>query len=108
MFFDNYKQHKTARIRESLLWEYDLSRFDWQAMRLIVVQRVVERGRMEDFYALLNMYGIEGVRESIKEIPVMSPKDMSFVCSVFDIKKEELKCYLRRQSHPQHWNCSGV
>uniref|UniRef100_UPI003FF0AA8E DUF6922 domain-containing protein n=1 Tax=Butyricimonas faecalis TaxID=2093856 RepID=UPI003FF0AA8E len=63
MFFDNYKQHKTARIRESLLWEYDLSRFDWQAMRLIVVQRVVERGRMEDFYALLNMYGIEGVRE---------------------------------------------
>ena len=74
-------------------------------MRLIVVQRVVERGRMEDFYALLNMYGIEGVRESIKEIPVMSPKDMSFVCSVFDIKKEELKCYLRRQSHPQHWNC---
>ena len=105
MFFDNYKQHKTARIRESLLWEYDLSRFDWQAMRLIVVQRLVERGRMEDFYALLNMYGIEGVRESIKEIPVMSPKDMSFVCSVFDIKKEELKCYLRRQSHPQHWNC---
>ena len=105
MFFDNYKQHKTARIRESLLWEYDLSRFDWQAMRLIVVQRVVERGRMEDFYALLNMYGIEGVRESIKEIPVMSPKDMSFVCSVFDIKKEELKCYLRRQSHPQHWYC---
>ena len=101
MFFE----HKTARIRESLLWEYDLSRFDWQAMRLIVVQRVVERGRMEDFYALLNMYGIEGVRESIKEIPVMSPKDMSFVCSVFDIKKEELKCYLRRQSHPQHWNC---
>lgn len=75
MFFDNYKQHKTARIRESLLWEYDLSRFDWQAMRLIVVQRVVERGRMEDFYALLNMYGIEGVRESIKEIPVMSPKE---------------------------------
>ena len=105
MFFDNYKQHKTARIRESLLWEYDLSRFDWQAMRLIVVQRVVERGRMEDFYALLNMYGIEGVRESIKEIPVMSPKDMSFVCSAIDIKKEELKCYLRRQSHPQHWNC---
>lgn len=83
MFFDNYKQHKTARIRESLLWEYDLSRFDWQAMRLIVVQRVVERGRMEDFYALLNMYGIEGVRESIKEIPVMSPKDMSFVWFCF-------------------------
>lgn len=105
MFFDKYKQHREAKIRESLLWEYDLSRFDWQAMRDIVVQRVVERGRVDDFYAMLNMYGVEGVRESIKEISVMNAKDMSFVCSVFDIEKKELKCYSRKQSRPQHWNC---
>lgn len=105
MFFDKYKQHGEAKIRESLLWEYDLSRFDWQAMRDVVVQRVVERGRVDDFYAMLNMYGVEGVRESIKEIPVMNAKDMSFVCSVFDIEKKELKCYSRKQSRPQHWNC---
>lgn len=104
MFFGSYKQYGGAQIRKSLLWEYDVSRFDWQAMKTLVVQRVVERGRMEDFYAMLNMYGVEGVRESIKEIPVMNPKDMSFVCSIFGIKKEELKCYSRKQLRPQHWN----
>lgn len=97
MFFDNYKEHSEARIRPSLLWEYDLERIDWQAMRTLVVQRVIERGRMDDFYALLNKYGLEEVKESIKEIPSMNPKDMSFVCSVFDLKKEELKCYIRQR-----------
>lgn len=104
MFFDNYSQHKEAKVRPSLLWEYDMDRFDWQEMRTLVVQRVIERGRMDDFYAILNMYGLEGVKDAIKNIPYLNPKDESFVCSVFDIKKEELKCYTQKQSSHQHWN----
>lgn len=104
MFFDNYQQHTESRIRPSLFWEYDLSRFNWEEMRTLVVQRVIERGRMDDFYAMLNMYGMNGVIESIKNIPVLNSKDMSFVCAVFGLKKEELKCYIRKQSHLQHWN----
>lgn len=105
MFFDNYVEHKDASIRTSLFWEFDMEHFDWQKMRTEVVQRVVERGRPDDFYAILNMYGLEGVVEAIKDIPVLSPLDQSFVCSVFDIKKSDLKCCTRKPSHPQHWDC---
>lgn len=104
MFFDDYPQHTDAKVRSSLFWEYDLSRFNWQEMAPLVVQRVLERGRMDDFYAILNMYGLEGVKAHLKEIPTMNPKDLSFVCSVFGLKKEELKCYTRKQSCPQLWN----
>lgn len=104
MFFDDYKLHREARVRESLLWEYDLDRFDWQAMRMLVVQRVVERGRMDDFYAILNLYGLEAVKEAIRQISYLNPKDLSFVCSVFELRKEELKCYTKQQSAVQHWN----
>lgn len=106
MFFDDYRLHKDAKIRNSLLWEYDMTHFDWNSMRTVVVQRVVERGRRNDFYALLNMYGPEGVKEGIKDIPSMNPLDMSFVCKVFGIKKEELKCYTLKRSRLQHWNSS--
>ncbi len=91
MFFDNYKQHTDAQIRQSLFWEYDMSRFDWDKMRTLVVQRVIERGRKDDFFAILNRYGVEGVKESIKEIPTMNAKDISFVCAVFDLKKGGFK-----------------
>ena len=104
MFFNDYRAHPNARIRESLLWEYDLSHFDWQEMQSIVVQRVIERGRMNDFYAMLNLYGMKGVKNAIKQIPYLNPKDLSFVCSVFNLEKEALKCYSKQQSAIQHWN----
>jgi len=104
MFFDNYKQHPEAQIRASLLWEYELNGFDWNAMRNIVFQRVVERGRMDDFYAVLNIYGINEFKKGIKNIPYLNVKDIAFVCSVFGLKKRELKCYTQKRLHQKHWN----
>ena len=100
MIFDDYRQHTDTIIRPSLLWEFDLSRFDWAKMRNVVVQRVLERGRMDDYYAMLNLYGWEGVREALRMIPYMNRKDLSFACFVFDLKKEELRCCTMRPSHP--------
>ena len=100
MFFSDWEQKsKDAKISESLLWEYDLSRFDWYDMRTVVVQRVIERGWMKDFYAAIKLYGgLDHFREIIKNIPVLADIDIAFVCNVFNLNKEELKCYTRRQS----------
>lgn len=104
MFFKNYKNHPEATVRQTLLWEYRMDEFDWQNMRNVVVQRVVERGRMQDFYAILNLYGLKGVKEAIKSIPYLNPKDQTFVCNIFNIKKEDLTCYRKTLSQQQHWN----
>jgi hypothetical protein len=104
MFFDDYKLNPKAQIRKTLLWEYDLDHFNWKDMRILVVQRVIERGRIDDFHALLNLYGRKGVKVAIKQIPYLNPKDVSFVCSVFNLKKEDLRCYTNQQSRIQHWN----
>jgi hypothetical protein len=88
------------QVSPTLLWEYDLTNFDWQYMRRIVVQRVVERGWMKDFYAIFRLYGgVEGVRKIIKEeIPEFAcPRDVALACMLFDLKKEELKCYTWKQ-----------
>ena len=104
MPFEDYHNHRNAEVRPSLLWEFDLEKFDWQQMRNEVVQRVLERGRMDDFYAILNLYGVEGVKAALREIPYMNDKDMNFACVAFDLRKEELKCYTKKQSMPLHWN----
>jgi hypothetical protein len=103
MFFGDFKKHKNATLRKSLLWEYDASRIDWQSMRSLVVQRVVERGRIDDFHAILNLYGLSGVKEAIRQIAYLNPKDRVFVCKIFNLKKEELKCYSYQQLKRQHW-----
>ena len=104
MFFDNYKEHQEARIRSSLLWEFDLTRFDWNTMQSIVIQRVIERGRISDFYAVLNIYGLEGFKEGVRNISYLNQKDIAFVHTVLGIKKHELKCYTQKQLRQKHWS----
>lgn len=106
MLFDDWKERDMQKgILKSLLWEYDLTNFDWENMKTVVMQRVIERGWLDDFYAAIKLYGgIDNVREIIKDIPVLSPKDMSFVCQIFNIKKEELKCYTRKRLREQLLN----
>lgn len=104
MFFDGYERYKTRNINPALLWEYDLSDFDFHSMQPVVVQRVVERGWPKDWYAILNMYGVEGVRQAIKNLPYLNEKDMNFVSLVFDIPFNEMKCFKNKQLMPLHWN----
>ena len=102
-YFDNYKDYPEATINTSLLWEYDLTRFDYQQMRNVVVQRVVERGWRNDWYAALNLYGIDGMKDAIKSLPYLNDKDMHFVSLIFEIPLSEMKCYDRKQSRSIHW-----
>lgn len=100
MVFGDWKQKsKGLTVSPSLLWEYDMERFDWQRMRVVVMQRVIERGSDEDMYAALRLYGgFRKVREIVKEIPVLAPIDMNFVCLVFGLKKARTTKHKRNSS----------
>jgi len=103
VILNEWQEHPDAKIDTSLLWEYDLSRFDYQKMRNIVVQRVIERGWRNDWYAMFNLYGEEGVKDSIRAIPYMNDRDMNFVSIAFEIPLTEMKCYAKKQLHQAHW-----
>ena len=61
---------------------------------------------LRDYFAAFDLYGgIEGFREIIKEVPTLSAQDMNFVCTAFGLKKEELRCYTRRQLRRRHLGC---
>lgn len=107
MFFDDWKQHKETEISKTLLWEYDTTSpdWDWQKMAKIVVMRVLEVGKPEDYYAMFNLYGgKDNVKEIVKQIPHLHPREISWACYLFNIKKEELYCLKREQLRKQLLN----
>ena len=103
IYFENYKQYPGTIINPSILWEYNLTHFDYQQMRNVVVQRVIERGWRKDWYAALNLYGIYGMREAIKNIAYLNNKDMQFVSLIFNIPLSEMKCYKNKVSQERRW-----
>ena len=104
MFFENYPQHADKQLNKALLWEYDPQKVDYDRMRNIVVQRVIERGWPNDWYFILNHYGLDNVKSTIKDISYLNDKDMSFVSEVFGIPLTEMKCYEQKRSTARHWN----
>jgi hypothetical protein len=94
------------QISEHLLWDVDRQNIDWKAMRKFIVQRVVERGGINDFYALFRLYGgVRGVKKTVKELPVvLNPRDEAFVRTIFNLKKEDLQCYKRKQLREAYLN----
>lgn len=106
-FYSQYiPGHRTIDPR--LLWEYDVRTFDWERGAPIVAARVVELGWPEDWFAAFDIYGgLEGFREKIKQAAYLSEKNMAFVCTVFDLKKEELECYKRTQLRQKRFGCSA-
>ena len=104
MLFGDYYNHTDAKINSSLLWEYNIEKIDFSKMRNTIVQRVIERGWPEDWYAILNLYGVNGVKQAITELPYLNNKDMNFVSHVFDLPVNALRCYTNKQSAQRHWN----
>jgi hypothetical protein len=99
MYFNDWKKHKDSKISPALLWEYDLKKVDWQLMRGEVVERVIERGGKEDYYAMFNLYGgVEGVKKIIiNDVPFLNECDLGFVEVLFNLDRNNLKCYKRQQ-----------
>ena len=102
--FEDWQTHRPAEISKALLWEYDTDapEWDWEYMKPTVVERVIERGNVSDYYALLQRYGgFEPLREVVRRLPRLSAMDMNWVCQLFHLKKEELACYTRNQSRAE-------
>lgn len=101
MIFDDWATHKKETLQKRLFWEYDTTSPKWDLwdMRYIVVERVLELGWESDYYAMFQIYGgIDKVREIVKELPYLEPREIAWACVLFDLKKEELRCYTRKQS----------
>jgi hypothetical protein len=105
MIFDDWEEKSVnLNVPKSLLWDVDLENVDWHGgIRKLLVERVLERGEKEDFYAVIGLYGgLDNFREIIKEIHYLSDRNIAFACTVFNLKKEELRCYKRMQLRKKH------
>lgn len=104
MRFDNWQSVAVSGedISSSLLWEYNLSDFDWEQMKTLVVQRVIERGWEKDWYAAIHKYGgLAAFIDIVKQVPYLSDRDMNYVSVLFNIDKKELRCYKLKQSREE-------
>jgi hypothetical protein len=75
---------------QNLFWDAAIENIDLEKNSRYVVERVVTRGFLEDFYVLLQIYTIETIVTALKKSKELDSKTANFCCLYFKIPKKEL------------------
>ncbi|HCS19403.1 MAG TPA: hypothetical protein DIW47_02380 [Bacteroidetes bacterium] len=84
--------HPLAQLQPDLFWDINLTGLDWNKHKQLIVERVLERGSYKTFRITEEHYGKEVLKNIIRKISYMHPRDISFVKIYFQLQTEDLRC----------------
>ena len=67
---------------ENLFWDADPADLDFERNKRYVVQRVLERGTVNDLGQIFRLYGMPDVVETAKSLRTLEPRALSFVSCI--------------------------
>ena len=91
-------------FNQYLFWDIDQKTFDMDNSAPWIIQRVLEYGRMKDWYIIEDYFGIDKIVSFALNFRTLDPVALSFLCSISGTKKEDYRCYHFAQSFPTPWN----
>jgi hypothetical protein len=95
-----YPPSPLAEHLPTLLWDVHPSTINPQTMYRTIIERVIERGSEGDWAAMLTYYGRDVVQQVVETEPYLSDAAIFAVCQLFNLQKENLLCYQRKQLMP--------
>ena len=87
-----------------LFWDIDLNSLDTNKHTRFIIQRVIQRGSLDDWTEIKGYYGLDLIKREILLMRTLDPKTLNFFSIYFDISKEKFRCFSTQQSTPQHFS----
>lgn len=87
-----------------LFWDIDKGSADIGRQKSFIIQRVLEYGLINDWRLLKDIYGLEEIKKAALEFRSLDEVTLSFLCSLFNLEKQNFRCYNFRQSAQGFWN----
>ena len=91
------------KLRPALFWDLNIPEMNEQKNERIIIERVITLGNLDEWKAIVNYYGLEDIKSVVLKAGNLDPKTISFIETYLNIRKEELRCYKKKQSAPQFW-----
>lgn len=92
------------KLRPNLFWDVNVEEMDLDRHRASVIERITNRGRLDEFRAMLQYYGRETVKNVLLQTRYLDKRTLSFCSLIFDAAITEFRCYKLAQLNPEHWN----
>lgn len=86
------------KLRPELFWDVDQRRLDSQRHVRFIIERVAERGNLEEMRLTWSYYGPDRVQQALQAARGLTPKTIAFFAAQFCQPRESFRSY--KQGHP--------
>ncbi len=83
-----------------LFWDSDPEKIDFQRDASHVIRRVFDIGRLDDVAEVLRYYPQKTIVHTLLSAHYLPENAIYLACALFNLKKEDFKCYTSKQYHP--------
>jgi hypothetical protein len=88
-------------FNKRIFWDVNFDQLDYDAKANFVIERVFERGDVEDICQCRRYYGDEKVTETLLNAKYLPLHTIHFASAVINKPIEEFRCYKLRQLNPE-------
>jgi hypothetical protein len=97
------KTQKTPVFHSRLFWDVDMNKLDYDLSADFIIERVFERGDVDDIRQCRRYYGNERIREALTNAGWLSLETVYLAVALLNNKLTDYRCYITAQSNPEHW-----
>ncbi|MFN8339548.1 MAG: hypothetical protein U0T36_11080 [Saprospiraceae bacterium] len=94
------EQKSKPIFHKRIFWDVNFEKLDYDLRSSFVIERVFERGDVEDIRQCRRYYGDEKVREVLLKAKFLPLTTLYLASAVIDRPIEEFRCYTLRQLNP--------
>jgi hypothetical protein len=87
-----------SKLSKYLFWDYNIDTLDPNIDRNLILERVFSRGTENDEKEVFNYYGRNVIKETVLNIKFFDKKTLNYLSIIFDVPKEDFRCYKRTLS----------
>jgi hypothetical protein len=87
-------------LAKRIFWDTNFDNLDYDKSYRSIIERVFDRGDIEDIRQVRRYYGDEKVIEALTTARYLFDETINFCSGIFDIPKENFRCYILKQSNP--------
>jgi hypothetical protein len=87
-----------------IFWDVTFEKMDYDAKASFIIERVFERGDVEDIRQCRRYYGDEKIKEVLTKAKWLSLHNIYLACALFDNEPTDYRCYITAQSNPNHFS----
>lgn len=88
-------------LARRIFWDVDFDELDYDAKAGFIIERVFERGDVEDIRNCRRYYGDDKVVDALLRAKFLRLDTLHFVSAIFEKPLEAFRCYALRLSNPK-------